>query len=134
MAVYVDDMRARFGRMTMCHMLADTDDELHAMADLIGVARRWWQSPAKTSGSYYDIALSKRVAAVAAGAIEITWRQAGAMNARRRATGQLGAPEDAERWLLGHAAQRRRAAEFPALTSGQVAGMDSTTQSLEGMP
>ncbi len=100
MTVYVDDMRAQFGRMVMCHMLADSDEELHAMADRIGVARRWWQSPERTSGSHYDIALSKRAAAVAAGAVEITWRQAGAMNMRRRATGELGSPADAESWLV----------------------------------
>lgn len=98
MTVYVDDMKARFGRLVMCHMLADTDDELHAMADRIGVARRWWQSPEKTSGSHYDIALSKRELAVAAGAVEITWRQAGCMNLRRRATGRLGPPDEAEAW------------------------------------
>lgn len=99
MAVYVDDMRAPYGRMVMCHMLADTDEELHAMAARIGVARRWWQSPAKTSGSHYDIALSKRALAVAAGAVEITWRQAGAMNMRRRATGSLGDPATAVEWV-----------------------------------
>lgn len=98
MAVYVDDMRAPFGRMVMCHMLADTDDELHAMAARIGVARRWWQSPEKTSGSHYDIALSKRALAVQFGAIEITLRQASAMNLRRRVTGSLGKPEDALAW------------------------------------
>lgn len=98
MTVYVDDMRAKYGRMVMCHMLADTDEELHAMAARIGVARRWWQSPEKTSGSHYDIALSKRALAVQAGAVEITWRQAGAMNLRRRATGELGKPDEAEAW------------------------------------
>lgn len=102
MTVYVDDMKARYGRMVMCHMLADTDEELHAMADRIGVARRWWQSPAKTSGSHYDIALVKRALAVEFGAVGITWKQAGAMNARRRVTGQLGSPSDAVEWLLAH--------------------------------
>jgi len=99
MTVYVDSMRASFGRMVMCHMLADTDDELHAMADTIGVARRWWQSPERTGGSHYDIALSKRALAVAAGAVEISWRQAGCMNMRRRLTGELGPPAEAEEWV-----------------------------------
>lgn len=110
MTVYVDDMRAKFGRLILCHMLADTDDELHAMAERIGVARRWWQSPEKTSGSHYDIALSKRALAVAAGAVEITWKQAGAMNARRRVTGQLGDPADAWEWLKARSDARRAAA------------------------
>ncbi|OTP79441.1 DUF4031 domain-containing protein [Caballeronia sordidicola] len=111
MTVYVDDMRAQYGRMVMCHMLADTDAELHAMASRIGVAMRWWQSPAKTSGSHYDIALSKRALAVAVGAIEITWRQAGAMSHRRRVTSELGSPDDAEQWLKDLMAARRTAKE-----------------------
>ena len=71
MAVFVDDMRAPFGRMVMWHMISDdpTDCELHAMADKIGVSRRWHQK-AGTHHSHYDIALSKRAQAVAAGAIE----------------------------------------------------------------
>lgn len=99
MTVYVDDMRAAKGRMIMCHMVADTDDELHAMAQRIGVSRVWWQSPERTSGSHYDIALSKRGLAMRLGAVEITWRQTGAMNARRRVTGSLGEPHDALAWL-----------------------------------
>lgn len=110
MTVYVDDMRAPFGRMLMCHMLADSDDELHAMADKIGVARKWWQSPEKTSGSHYDIALSKRAIAVAAGTVEITLKQCSAMNARRKATGQLGDPEDAWEWLKERSRERQASA------------------------
>jgi hypothetical protein len=45
-------------------------DELHAMADRIGVARRWFQAPPKASFWHYDIAKSKRALAVAAGAID----------------------------------------------------------------
>ena len=100
--VYVDDMRANYGRLILCHMLADSDQELHEMADKIGVARKWWQSPEKTSGSHYDIALSKKAKAIDLGAVEITWRQAGAMNSRRRVTGELGKPEDAEEWLKNY--------------------------------
>ena len=107
LTVYVDDMRARYGRLILCHMLADTDDELHAMARAIGVSRRWWQSPGTTSGSHYDICLAKRAAAVRLRAVEITQRQAAAMNARRRITGALGHPDEAMAWLSGHRAACR---------------------------
>ena len=68
--VYVDDMHkypmGQYRRMKMSHMIADTDQELHAMADCIGVKRKWFQ------GDHYDICLSMRAKAVAAGAVEIT--------------------------------------------------------------
>ena len=95
MTVYVDDMRAPFRRMVMCHMIADGESELHEMADRIGVARRWYQ------GDHYDICLSKRALAVAVGAVEVTQRQLGCMVMRQRATGQLGAPDDALAWVRG---------------------------------
>ncbi|MBN9568726.1 MAG: DUF4031 domain-containing protein [Alphaproteobacteria bacterium] len=94
MTVYVDDMRAKFGRMIMCHMIADTDVELHVMAARIGVSRKWHQAPPKHD-SHYDIALSKRKAALAAGAMPITWRQLGCMVLIRRRTGVLGDPATA---------------------------------------
>ena len=43
MTVYVDDVEHSFGQMLMCHMWADTLDELMAMVDKIGVARKWIQ-------------------------------------------------------------------------------------------
>lgn len=70
MSVYVDDMKAPYGRMIMCHMLADTDEELHAMAARIGVARRWHQKSG-TPHSHYDICMRKRASAVKLGAVEI---------------------------------------------------------------
>ncbi|NSX15011.1 DUF4031 domain-containing protein [Cupriavidus taiwanensis] len=70
MTVYVDDMEASYGRMVMCHMLADTTAELLAMADKIGVARKWIQK-AGTHHEHFDIAKSKRALAVQHGAIEI---------------------------------------------------------------
>lgn len=97
MTVYVDNMRAPFGRMLMCHMIADSDEELHAMADRIGVARKWHQD--KTSGSHYDIALSKRAQAVKHGAVEIGLRELAVMNAHRRVHGHLGTPETAMQWF-----------------------------------
>lgn len=96
MTVYVDNMRAPYGRLVMCHMIADTDDELHAMAARIGVARRWWQAPPKVTHSHYDICLSKRALAVEFGAVEITLRQTAVMCRRRRLTGALGSPDDTD--------------------------------------
>lgn len=85
MTVYVDDMQAPFkpdhapGRTyVMCHMIADTEEELHLMADRIGVARKWYQ------GDHYDIAKSKRELAIKAGATPITWRELGRMVSQRR--------------------------------------------------
>jgi hypothetical protein len=54
----------------MCHMIADTPEELHAMADHIEVARRWFQEPPKASFWHYDIAQSKRALAIGAGALD----------------------------------------------------------------
>lgn len=73
MAVYVDDMEAPYGRLIMCHMVADTHRELVEMADRIGVARKWLQMP-NTSREHFDVCQSKRRKAVALGAVELTRR------------------------------------------------------------
>lgn len=78
MAVYVDSMAAAFGRMVMCHMWADTDAELLAMVDAIGVQRKWIQGhPTLSFGKHrnaswvhFDIAKGKRAMAVERGAVE----------------------------------------------------------------
>jgi hypothetical protein len=69
MTVYVDDVRHTFGRMVMCHMWADSLDELFAMADRIGIQRKWLQQPPKASWTHFDISLGKKEVAVRAGAI-----------------------------------------------------------------
>jgi len=76
-------------------MVADTDEELYAMMDRIGIARIWWQAPSKHR-NHYDIALSKRALAVKAGYVELTWRQTSIITLRRATTGSLGTPEEAE--------------------------------------
>lgn len=70
MAVYVDEAIWPFGRMVMCHMLADGLDELHGMADRLGLKREWFQhKPGKTP--HYDLSKAVRGVAVVYGAVEI---------------------------------------------------------------
>lgn len=127
MTVYVDDMRAPYGRMVMCHMIADTDEELHAMADKIGVARRWHQTSPPASTSHYDIALSKKELAIAAGAVQITQRQSAMMAARRRSTGKLGTPDEAKPWYDAWlAAGRPKNFELPKIERPPLADMDTS--------
>lgn len=73
MAVYVDKQRNPFRGMIMCHMLADTEFELHAMADRLGARRAWYQADASTP--HYDLPLNRRAEALAFGAIEIDRRK-----------------------------------------------------------
>lgn len=83
MSVYVDSMQAPFRGMIMCHMMADTTEELLAMADAIGVKRKWIQD-AGTYQEHFDICLSKRKKAVAAGAIEVGWSEMSRLLLKRR--------------------------------------------------
>lgn len=102
MTVYVDDMRARFRDCIMCHMIADTEEELHAMAERIGIARRWYQ------GDHYDVSLERRALAVTYGAREITWRQCSLMTVLRRRdpAAPLVTPEEGAAWLRARLAAR----------------------------
>ncbi|MER9665500.1 DUF4031 domain-containing protein [Mesorhizobium sp. M0130] len=83
MSVYVDNMRAAVGRMKMCHMLADSTDELLGMADKIGVDRKWLQK-AGTPHEHFDIALSKRGLAISAGAVKVSRMELGRIIRARR--------------------------------------------------
>jgi hypothetical protein len=91
MAVYVDDMFAEFRGMLMCHLIADTHAELLAMVDRISVQRKWIQH-AGTYREHFDIAKGKRVLALRAGALPISWEQYACMVDERQHTGQLGTP------------------------------------------
>jgi hypothetical protein len=131
MTVYVDDMKAAFqpkhrpGRTyVMCHMIADTDAELHAMADRIGVLRKWHQ------GDHYDITQAKRALAVRYGAREITLRQLAMMAMNRRRGEPLGTPEEAETKLRerGFATkQPPTLASYPAAVPTSPAESDSAS-------
>ena len=91
MAVYVDTMRAAFGRMVMCHMIADSREELDAMADAIGVQRKWIQH-AGTHLEHFDVSLTKKAAAIQRGAIEISMRELAAKCRAKRSDEATDAP------------------------------------------
>lgn len=92
MGVYVDQPIFPFGNMMMCHLWADSLDELLAMVDRIGVQRKWIQGHAtlsfgkhrNASWVHFDIAKSKRALAIQAGAIETDRYGASYFEAQRR--------------------------------------------------
>ncbi len=104
MAVYVDsaNIDATVGRIRSrwSHLTADTQDELHAFAQRIGLQRRWFQTckrPCSRAGEscphwHYDVTTSRRAAAVAAGAVEIDMRAMGDIIRTRREAMRQAAP------------------------------------------
>ena len=82
MAVYVDNMNAPYRGMLMCHMIADSTEELIEMADKIGVNTKWIQDKG-TYSEHFDICQTKKKKAVALGAKEITMMELGRMTAKR---------------------------------------------------
>lgn len=68
MSCYVDALQNYgWGLGRSCHLIADTLEELHAMAANIGMKRSWFQ---EHSSPHYDLTSSRRKAALELGAIE----------------------------------------------------------------
>lgn len=85
--VYVDNFYITgitFRGMKMCHMIADSTEELLEMVDKIGVQRKWIQN-AGTGREHFDICLSKRKLAVGHGAKEVHFRELADMVKKRKA-------------------------------------------------
>ena len=95
MSVYVDDAAHQYGRMVMCHMMADTPAELFEMVDRIGVDRRWYQGPGKASFPHFDICQTKRRMAVELGALEVGRREGYLFRKHMREE-----PQWWERWVV----------------------------------
>ncbi|WP_052615966.1 DUF4031 domain-containing protein [Mycobacteroides abscessus] len=94
MSVYVDDMRmpARVGRLQArwSHLMADTDEELHAFAARLGLKRSWHQKPG-TAISHYDVTDSGRQEALRLGAVPIGYMSRESMDLIRRKRERLRA-------------------------------------------
>ena len=72
MPVYIDKANLKFRNMIMCHMIADTEQELHDMALKIGMKKEWYQKNA--SFPHYDVCLMRKKVALSNGAIEVDRR------------------------------------------------------------
>ncbi len=70
MAVYVDDAVHSWRGQRWAHLLADTLDELHAMAARLGIPRRAFQN--KASGAHYDVPAALREEAIRLGVVPIS--------------------------------------------------------------
>ena len=91
MTCYVDTVRAypdaglRFERF--CHLLADSREELHAMADELGIPRRFFQDhPWRW---HHDLPEPLRSRAVELGAREVTMHEVGALLRERRRAARI---------------------------------------------
>ncbi|WP_375496630.1 DUF4031 domain-containing protein [uncultured Jatrophihabitans sp.] len=86
MTCYVDTVRSypnaglRF--TDYCHLLADTRDELHAMAGAVGMPR--WTFQDHPWRWHYDLPAHLRDSAVAHGAQVVTMHEVGALLRRRK--------------------------------------------------
>lgn len=54
-----------------CHMFADSVEELHQMADKIGMRRAWFQGPPEHKFPHYDLSTTYRMHAIRNGAVEV---------------------------------------------------------------
>jgi hypothetical protein len=86
-ACYVDTVReypeAGLRHTRFCHLLADTREELEAMAEALGVPHRFFQDhPWRW---HHDLPEHLRARAVELGARELTMHEVGALLRRRKA-------------------------------------------------
>ena len=87
MSCYVDTVRdypdAGLRHTRFCHLLADTRDELHAMAEALGVPHRYFQDhPWRW---HHDLPEPLRARAIELGAREVSLREVGLLLRRRKA-------------------------------------------------
>ena len=70
MTVYVDDAVTLWRGQRWAHLMADTLEELHAMAANLGMPRRAFQD--KPSGAHYDVTVEMREHALRLGTVAIS--------------------------------------------------------------
>lgn len=85
MAVYVDELVFEWRGRMWCHLLADSDEELHRFAGRLGLpSSSFHRRRGRPWRDHYDLAEDARLHAVRLGALEISFHDAGVHLARRR--------------------------------------------------
>lgn len=85
MAVYVDECRVPWRGDKWSHLIADTTEELHAFAGLLGLdRRRFHHNPTRPWKDHYDVPEAKRRQAIRLGAKPISSEEAARMLRARR--------------------------------------------------
>lgn len=76
--VYIGKLEFPYRGMIMSHMASPDLNELHEMADKIGINRKWFQdhkNNGKSKHPHYDICKSKKQLAIKYGAVEVSDRE-----------------------------------------------------------
>ena len=90
MAVYVDEPIWEWRGRRWCHLTADDSEELHGFAAELGLRRHWFQhKPGRPWHDHYDLPEQVRAVALAQGAVALTTREMGRMQAERRRLARL---------------------------------------------
>jgi uncharacterized protein DUF4031 len=89
MTVYLDDWRqpARLGKVAdrWSHLVADSEEELHAFAARLGMRREWFQhKQRRPHHAHYDVPERARREVLDKGAVAVSWRELGRMLRSRR--------------------------------------------------
>ena len=92
LTVYVDDWRQRATirdrEDRWSHLLADDQDELHALAAQLGIPLRGYQQHRRSAAlNHYDLPESLRLRAIELGARPVTWREMGRLTREWRRAG-----------------------------------------------
>lgn len=73
---YPPSLTAHLRYKTWSHMVSDESEaELHAFAEKLGLKRSWAQLRPKASAAHYDLVPTKRALAIRLGAVEVSSRE-----------------------------------------------------------
>lgn len=71
--ILVGKNKYRYGRMYLSHMAANSIEELHSMAAMLNIDKKYFQN--KPGKPHYDICQKKKQLAIALGAKEVNDRE-----------------------------------------------------------